>query len=212
MNLINTQIYNGYPVLYQYAPLIEHILIGNEKVLAQALMKYKRLVVMRFDLKFPANYIGDVHIISKLFDSLRWKINNDLSKKTENKGRKVHSDIDYIWVKELSSKGGWHYHVALILNRDVYNTFGLITSTNNNMYHRIFTSWASAIGCSLEGAAGLVELPPNNVYHLNQNCSSFNATLNAVKFRLSYFAKLETKPYGNGSKVRFYSTSGSRGI
>ena len=207
MNLINEEMFNGYAVIHQHGPLIEHILLGNEKVLIKAINCHNRLAVMRFELKFPRFYMGDVEVISKFINSLRWRINNDLSNKTANKGRNVKSNIGYIWVKECSANGGWHYHVALILNRDVYNTFGLITSDNANMYNRIFESWASALNFTQQEAAGLVELSPNPVHHLDKRADTFAKDINEVIFRLSYFAKLKTKPYGEGVKRRFYGTS-----
>ena len=207
MNLIYDKTFHGYAVIHQHGPLLEHILLGNEQVLIKAMRSHKRLTVMRFELKFPVGYLGEVDVASKFFDSFRLKIKNDLKNKTESKGFKVHSEIAYVWVKELSLSGGWHYHVALILNKDIYNTFGLITSANSNMYNRILASWASAIGYSLAGASGLVDLSPNGVYHLNQNSDSFNVEINKVMFRLSYFAKEITKPYGPGNNQRFYGTS-----
>lgn len=207
MNVISSSNFNGYPVLSQHGVLVENILIGNEEVLAQTFKKHNRIAVMRFELKFPAGYMGCTEVISKFFDSLRYRLKNDLIKKTENRGRTVQSDIGYVWVKELSGSHGWHYHLALFLNYDVYNCFGLINGSNINMFNRILFAWAGAIGNSVDDTRGLVHIPQNPVYKLDRCSLAINEDIHAVLYRLSYLAKLKTKPYMTGSRMRFYGTS-----
>lgn len=207
MNVISSSNFNGYPVLSQHGVLVENILIGNEEVLAQAFKRHNRIAVMRFELKFPVGYMGCTEVISKFFDSLRYRLKNDLVKKTESRGRVVQSDIGYVWVKELSGNHGWHYHVALLLNYDVYNCFGLINGNNINMFNRILFAWAGAIGYSVNDARGLVHIPQNPVYKLDRCSLTVNEDIQAVLYRLSYLAKLKTKPYKTGSRKRFYGTS-----
>jgi hypothetical protein len=74
MKLIKSPSFNGYPVLSKYGGLVENILIGNEEVLVQAGKSHNRVAVMRFELKFPTGYMGDVEIISKFFDYLRYRL------------------------------------------------------------------------------------------------------------------------------------------
>ncbi|MEZ8285883.1 MULTISPECIES: inovirus Gp2 family protein [Vibrio] len=210
MNLIKTGVFNGYRVIFKHGPLIQRILMANELMMAKSLSDHNRLLVMRFELKFPKGYSGPTEIISKFFDSLRFKIKYDLRRKSKNRNRKVNCNINYVWVKELSGNEGWHYHVALVLNYNVYKGFGKIGSTRNNTINRISEAWASAIKCKVNDVKGLVHIPKKNpVYELNKNSSSFYDTFYAVMFRLSYLAKLKTKPYGGNARVRFYGTSKS---
>jgi len=206
MNLINTPSFNGYPVLSKQGPLIENILIGNEDVLSRILELHNRVSVMRFELKFPVGYFGSAEVISKLFDSLRFKLKNDLAKKTSSRSRTIHSEIGYVWVKELSSQHGWHYHVALFLNYDVYNCFGSINSENTNMYNRILHSWAGVLNLSAIDARGLVHIAETGVRKLERNIVN-KTELHEVLHWLSYLAKLKTKPYGEVPRKRFYGTS-----
>lgn len=208
MKTINTPSFNGYSVWSEKGPLIENILVGNEEVLAQAIRSHNRVAVMRFDLKFPAGYQGNTNIISKFFDSLRFRLKQDLVKKTESRGRAIGSAIGYTWVKELGGNNGWHYHVALFLNYDVYNCLGAVKSENDNMYNRVLKSWASALSIPLEEARkGLVNISPNPIYKLDAKSQNLDEEIHAVLNRLSYLAKVRTKPYGEGSKTRFYGTS-----
>jgi hypothetical protein len=212
MKLIKSLSFNGYPVLSEHGELVENILNGNEEVLAQACGKHKRVAVMRFELKFPAGYTGNVEIISKFFDSLRYRLKNDLSKKSESRGRTVKSDLGYVWVKEVSGLHGWHYHVAVFLNYDVYNYFGIINSSNMNMYNRILFSWAGALGFSVDRTRGLVHIPKNPVYKLDRSSMTLNEDIHRVLYRLSYLAKLATKPYGVSSGGRYFGTSSRKKI
>jgi len=207
MNVINSPSFNGYPVLSQRGVLVENILIGNEEVLAQMLSYHNRIAVMRFELKFPVNYSGNTEVISKFVDSLRYRLKNDLKAKSVKRGRTIHSDVGYVWVKEVSGERGWHYHLALFLNYDVYNSFGLINSGNVNMYNRILLSWVSALGLTVEEGKGLVHIPKNPVYKLDRNSETINEDIHAVLCRLSYLAKIRTKPYLQGLNMRFFGTS-----
>ena len=210
MNLIKTGVFNNYRVIFKHGPLIQRILMANELMMAKSLSDHNRLLVMRFELKFPKGYSGPTEIISKFFDSLRFKIKYDLRRKSKNRNRKVNCNINYVWVKELSGNEGWHYHVALVLNYNVYKGFGKIGSTRNNTINRISEAWASAIKCSVNDVKGLIHIPRKNpTYELNKSSPSFHDTFYAVLFRLSYLAKLKTKPYGGNARVRFYGMSKS---
>jgi len=207
MDIINSQVFNGYKVQSQKGDLIENILIKNEQVLAQMLQHHKRIAAFRFELKFPSGYRGDVDIISKFFDSLRERLKSDLRVKTRKKKRTVNSELGYVWVKEVSANHGWHYHVVMFLNHDVYNCFGMINGPNTNMYSRILSSWASAIGITPMSAIGLVHVSKNPVYKLDVNSESIVDDMHVVLHRISYFAKVKTKPYGGGQYNRFFGTS-----
>ncbi|MCF7489299.1 MULTISPECIES: inovirus Gp2 family protein [unclassified Vibrio] len=210
MKLIESEFFNGYSVIRNHGPLIQRILMANELMMVKSLSDHNRLLVMRFELKFPTGYSGPSDIISKFFDSLRFKIQYDLKRKSKNRNRSINCRINYVWVKELSGNEGWHYHVALVLNYNVYRGFGKIGSTRNNTINRISEAWASAIKCSVNNVKGLVNIPNGNpVYELNKRSPSFHDTFYAVMFRLSYLAKLKTKPYGGNVRMRFYGTSKS---
>jgi hypothetical protein len=75
------------------------------------------------------------------------------------------------------------------------------------MYNRILFSWASALGFSVDGAMGLVHIPENPVYKLDRSSVTINEDIHSVLYRLSYLAKLKTKPYGISSGGRFFGTS-----
>lgn len=207
MNLYNNPYFNGYPVQHHHGDLIQDILIANDEVLSQVISTHKRVAVFRFELKFPIHYKGNLNVTSAFFDSLRSRLKNDLMIKSLKRDRDIDSEIGYVWVRELSSNLGWHYHVVLFLNYDVYNCFGLIKSKNNNIYNRILNSWATALGLTLIEASGLVHIDNNRVVKLDAKSIDYVDMIHAVLYRLSYLAKLKTKPYSLNSGVRLYGTS-----
>ena len=68
-----------------------------------------------------------------------------------------------------------------------------------NMAERIRNAWASALGMRVENTIGLVHFPENATYHLNVNSTDFDMSYQALFNRLSYFAKVDTKHYGDGT-------------
>ncbi|MBF4332576.1 inovirus Gp2 family protein, partial [Vibrio anguillarum] len=105
------------PVIKEHGPLCKEYLIAIKDVLDVSLAEYNRVYVQRIDLRYPGYYenynCGD---ISRFFSSLKEKIKYDL--KTKNKIGKC--NLRYVWVREQLSSENPHYHVALLLNKDVY--------------------------------------------------------------------------------------------
>ena len=200
--------FNGYPVQIKYQPLMVNNLLIHEQVLMKALSHHKRTCAMRFELKYPKGYTNrDSHTISRFVDSLRGRINTDLAKKNKRTGRNDACVLSYIWVLERSEAMGWHYHVVIFVNRDIYFRVGNIRNTEGNMYSRIRASWASSLGLSYEKSSGLVHIPKNAVYKINMNSKDYHQQVADVLYRLSYFAKVDTKPYGEDEYNRFLGYS-----
>jgi len=199
--------FNGYPVQVKCQPLMASNLVVHEQVLNKALFHHKRTCALRFELKLPYNRALDNRTISKFFDALRVRIKFDLAKKNKRTGRDDRCKLSYIWVCERSSSMGWHFHVIIFVNNDIYNCFGSISAIKGNMFTRIKASWASALGVGFNDVSGLIHIPKNPVYKVNVNDSNYKQQVNDVLYRLSYFAKVETKPFGTGSGHRFLGHS-----
>ena len=72
---------------------------------------------------------------------------------------------------------------------------GKFKSTRSNMYARIHGAWASALGMYIDDMRGYVHIPDNPTYQvIRDDAESF---LKAF-FRLSYFAKMQSKEYNQG--------------
>lgn len=200
--------FNGYPVQNKYQPLMESNLQINELVLMKALSYHKRTCALRFDLKLPLNCSHrEDKLISKFFDSLRARIKTDIGNKNIGGGRNKKCTLSYLWVNEVSRSLSSHFHVVIFLNLDIYNCFGSLTTTKGNMFSRIKAAWASALGLAFEEASGLIHVPDNAIYKININADNYVQQVQNILYRLSYFAKVQTKPFGEGSYNRFLGYS-----
>ena len=209
--------WNNHPVLQKPLGLVEQYLRRIQQTLDHACTEYTRLSVMRFDLHFPQNlHCRDDQAISRFVDALKAKIRADQQRKQAQGKRAYPCNLYYVWAKERVSSEACHYHMAIMLNRDAYFTLGNYTAAAccndpdmpvdhwqeppENMAGRILSAWASALGMSMAHMVGLVHFPDNPVYSLNRNDMAFTDQYNAVFRRLSYFAKVESKQYGDRSR------------
>lgn len=213
----NESSWNDLPVLQQPLGLAEQYLQSIQQTLDRACTEYTRLSVMRFDLRFPQILdCRDDQAISRFVDALKAKIRADQHRKQAQGKRVYPCNMRYVWVKEQAGSEACHYHMAIMLNRDAYFTLGNYAVAGysgdpdmpidrsyeppENMAERIISAWASALGLSMEQAGGLVHFPDNPVYSVDRNAVAFPQQYNAVFQRLSYFAKVETKQYGDRSR------------
>lgn len=214
--LNNINHWNNLPVQKECGPLVAGYLERILDTLDAALNEYPRICAIRFDLRFPLGYWNpDTSVISRFMESLNAKLRADALRK-ERSGVRTHPcRLRYVWVKERNSSINWHYHVCIFLNRDAYFTLGKFqsdcksdiagTSVNDehiaasNMASRIRDAWVSALGVSLSNVVGLVHFPENPVYRINSNATTAIMNRDKLFYRLSYFAKVETKHYGDHS-------------
>lgn len=63
----------------------------------------------------------------------------------------------------------------------------------------LVSAWASALNLAEYETSKLVYLPDNAVYWLNSNSEEFDQQFKKLFYRVSYFAKLDNKNYGDGS-------------
>jgi hypothetical protein len=94
-----------------------------------------------------------------------------------------------------------------MFNRDRYRTLGSFAIDEGNLSARIKQAWAIALHRPLLDSARLVQFPKNAEYHLISNLISYEHDVKGFFYRLSYFAKVDTKRFGIGQ--RSFGTSRS---
>lgn len=196
--------FNGIELLTSYEFISEY-LYSTENVLGLALNEHKRTLVIRFDLHFPKqtdcpDYPSPYqsNVISRFIASLQAKFKADLKKKRRDNVRVHHSTMRYIWCKQRKWANQPHYHVALLLNGDTYNSIGLYGSQYHNNSARINQAWLSTLGLEIHSVAGLVHFPSSRpLYYLDVNSALFETVYNDVFRRLSYLCKSASKEYSN---------------
>lgn len=176
---------------------MESYLYASERTLRLALADQPRTLAIRIDLKCPSGMANiPSAAISKFIASLKAKINADLKLKVRN-GNRVHPcNLRYIWVREQCESQSQHYHVLLLLNLDTYSCLGRYDAYEGNMASRIQRAWASALGVSRENLVGAVYFPKEGTYRIKTNSTTFLNDFDRLFYRLSYFAKIETKDFG----------------
>ncbi|MDO8330301.1 MAG: inovirus Gp2 family protein [Fluviicoccus sp.] len=209
LTMLQVPFWEGLPVQCQKGMLIEDYLFRIKDVLRNALGEHSRTCVFRVDLKFPAKgYTPDSGAITRFLSSLKEQINADSARKYREKGS-VHScTLRYIWVREQNTSANWHYHVAILLNRDRFKDWGRfrlpeeytdrgeVVDGSKNMADRMRKAWASALGISIFQSIGLVQfvdLP----YSVSVSTSDFADRYSNLFNWLSYFAKVHSKQYGD---------------
>lgn len=199
--------YRGLPVIGYRGPLVEGYLEKIHQTIESSLNQYPRVFATRFDLMIPK----DMHnfsssIISRFLDYLKAIIGLHL-KSLGMKSEKCQPRI--VWAKERNHSMNSHYHVLLLLNRDVFHTSGRLGSENLNLISRIESSWAKALSLSFGEVQGLVNFPRNRDYKLDRNSPDFYVQLADLFYRASYLAKEESKAYEDGSR-HFSCSQGNR--
>ena len=197
----------GLPSLPEHGPYIESYLDRVLQVVNRFVEKHPRATAIRFDLRIPANSREpESDVITRFFDSLKGRLANDQLRNARKNHRVRSPDIAYIWMRKKSTSMHHHYHCCILVDGDAYYHLGSFKQTavgiesRQNMALRICHSWAGALRLGWEDARGLVHLSQNGVHHLSANSDDFVLQLGALIRRLSYFAKPETKHYGNGNK------------
>lgn len=212
--------WQGLAILDHRGAVVINYLERIRQVINKALDTHSRTLAVRCDLTFPVYGVEpDTAVISRFVSSFKAQLKADEQRKAKA-GRRVHfSDVNYVWVKERHDSEHWHYHVCFFVNKDAYFNLGVIrpmTGSNNadsdmpmlanvepiaaqNMADRVRVAWASALGMNKADTGGLVHFPENATYHLDTNSPDFDNVYQSLFRRLSYFAKSDTKHYGDGT-------------
>src|SRR5699024_2144151 len=208
--------YNYLPIIKKYKPYITGYLDRIKRVLDLSICNNMRLSVLRFDLRMPRYYHPDVHYSDQLmpafFQSLKAQLDNADIRGQRYSGRAHPHRMRYLWVRENNNPDGYHhYHCAIFVNRDRYRSLGDIShayqhidrygTTPNTLLGYIYSAWMRALRLNVHDVRGLVHIPHNHTYRVDQNdCSGFFQAYSEVFYRLSYFAKLRTKNFDDGHR------------
>lgn len=193
--------YMDMPVYLDRGPLLTRHLDAIYRMMTNALIASPRSYAVRVDLRLPDDFdFYDTEVITRFFKALRRSLDiADMQKTIE--GKRVHPHrLQYCWVREWGAEGKPHYHVVLMFNRDRYRTLGSFRADEGNLSARIKQAWATALQRTLEDSARFVQFPKNAEYHLISNSISYEQDVKGFFYRLSYFAKADTKRFDIGQR------------
>jgi hypothetical protein len=190
----------GKPIQSDKGPLIREYLSRLDETIKKTVGQYSRVFAFRVDLRLPTDaqlpacaYTNQV--IERFLESFKAKIRHNRRMARLNNPKAHVSNVRYVWVREMGQHGLPHYHLLILLNRDAYTVLGNFRSNSDNIFHRLESSWASALCLDVEAVRGAVHIPDKPVYYLNRSQS---AVQNELFYRASYFCKVATKVFGDG--------------
>jgi hypothetical protein len=96
--------------------------------------KHCRIFFIRFDLRFPVNYLasGDNGEISHLFKIMKENAYN----------REI--DVHFVWVREQSREKHQHYHCVVFIN-------GSLVRHYRRFLGEVERAWGQVLGCDAQG-------------------------------------------------------------
>lgn len=198
--------FNDLPVMYQHAPLIREYLQALQRITDRSLANHREVFAVRFDLRFP-----DVEtpwhwmtneVISRFVEYLEDRIQAARKKAAISNVKAHKTTVRWFWVREYGEESGFvkpHYHCLLLLNRDAFNALGKFDLERDNLYSRLVSAWASALGVEDWQAMGMVHIPANACYSITRDGYS------TYFYRMSYLCKARSKVYGDGQHACGYS-------
>lgn len=107
----------------------QHHMDRIRETLDKSLQEYPRTFVLNLILRLPdenyEHYKADPKLITRFIESLKSQIEHTQKRKAAE-GKRIRScNVRYAWSREFGEeKGKKHYHVALMLNNDVYCNAG----------------------------------------------------------------------------------------
>lgn len=176
--------------------MIDQYLKRTEQVMHQAVNDHRRVTMIRFDLRFPSCWDLEVYpyplCISQFFRNLNYLLDRD------SKGKGRSNKLRYVWSKEFGvGNGRPHYHVAIMVNGDLYRPFRYFRPGAKSLPGMIIQAWADALGIVGWEAVGLVYSPSRGAMSFGPD--NYQSQLEAFQ-RMSYVCKVRTKRYGDGNR------------
>ncbi|WDZ72732.1 inovirus-type Gp2 protein [Vibrio harveyi] len=154
--------------------------------------------MLRVDLRYPQGFSSEKvssKQITKFQESFKAMMCAYLKRKTHNR----HSKPRFIWCKEYVTSENPHYHVAVLLNGDVFQRMGPYDDvTGEYVSGMIAKAWASATGLSVEQASRAIYFAKSGTCEINKRCDKelYENQYNQAFYRVSYFAKKKVNYLG----------------
>lgn len=196
-NVLNSDRYKRYPLSETYKNnegFYLEILRGIKSLFDYMINKHNQVYFTMFSLRFPSGsmdrYPNDNTIMSNFIEMLIIQCNR----------RKY--DPKYLWVREDSSTGQYHYHFILLLDGDYIQSAHIILQMATEI-------WQKCLG--IKNGRGLVQLckPYSNIKNqygngvkIRRSSTDFQEVYGQCYQLASYLAKCYSKgnlpPYVNG--------------
>ncbi|WP_333913405.1 inovirus Gp2 family protein [Vibrio coralliirubri] len=205
LKITNNDTFNGLPILKPKGGLVLSYLDKLYDTIDKAVTQHPRTTAIRVDLRLAKSLLfDDTGVIKNFIASLDAQIQADLSRK-KRRGQTARScKVRHAWCKERSTSLSHHYHLVLLLNKDVYHSLGRFDQ-KGNLSDMIKKAWCRTLDIKTNEGDTLVHFPDCPTYWLDKNSDKFDQQVDSLFKRVSYLAKVETKHYGD--KTRSFGCS-----
>lgn len=197
----------GLPILVELDQSHLYYLQRIHDLLMGCLEEHPRWTVIRVDLRSSRGCCIPENAITRFIGSLKAQLKHAQQVKKSAGRRGYDPMVRYVWVRELNQGDQPHFHVAILLNHDAYfslGNYGRLSDPDRDydemLSGRIYKAWGVALGVSWRQAQAAVHFPERPVSALMRRGPLSNLQLYGVFYRLSYFAKQQTKRYGEGGR------------
>ena len=191
----------------------QHHMDRIRETLDKSLQEYPRTFVLNIILRLPDEnyeyYKADPKLITKFIESLKSQIEHTQKRKAAQ-GKRIRScNVRYVWSREFGEeKGKKHYHVALMLNNDVYCNAGTYYPIEGLYIHNlalmIMEAWMRTLSLNVtpdyQKHYQLVHFVKEGDFRLDKNGEKFEYYYDQLGRSLSYLTKLATKDNSDGMR------------
>lgn len=191
----------------------QHHMDRIRETLDKCLQEYSRTFVLNIILRLPDEnyeyYKADPKLITKFIESLKSQIEHTQKRKAAQ-GKRIRScNVRYVWSREFGEeKGKKHYHVALMLNNDVYCNAGTYYPIEGLYIHNlalmIMEAWMRTLSLNAtpdyQKHYQLAHFVKQGDFRLDKNDEKFEYYYDQLGRSLSYLTKLATKDGSDGMR------------
>ncbi|MEX8626407.1 inovirus Gp2 family protein [Salmonella enterica] len=196
-----------------HGPCNQHHINRIHDTLSKSLSTHPRTYVRRIDLRIPdvcyEQYRTDSTLITRFMESLKSQI-KQTQKRKRMEGKRVHPcNVRYVWSREFGDeRGKKHFHIALMLNNDVYCSTGTYCPVGDMYIHNlalmIMEAWVRTLNLhtrpDYQQYYTQVHFVPEGSIMLDTNSRTFELNYSQIFQHLEYMAKLHTKDRTDGQR------------
>ena len=150
-------------------------------VLDNMLDNHSKIMVVRFDIRFPIN--ANIENYRELVSEFDYNLKRKLNRERIVGGHKV--DAKTIYVEEQNRGEHPHYHFAVIVNANAKHKYHDILRTVNGL-------WMDMLGSYELGLVDYCNKYENGII-IDKNSDNYNESYDKVLYQLSYLAKVHSK-------------------
>ncbi|VUS84668.1 inovirus Gp2 family protein [Klebsiella pasteurii] len=196
-----------YRVNENHGELNDRYLERLKRVTESALEEHARVLAFRVDLHLPKDKQEQYSnaVIKRFIASLKAQINTYQNRRRKLGKRTYPCRLSYAWVREFGEiNGGKHYHVLLLVNREVFHKAFLIynklTRKHGYLIRMVMDAWIRAINEKGTAAEYNYTTYPGVSHELNRKDGIHTAGYQDFIYHISYMAKEYTKQRGDGER------------